>query len=255
MITDKKEINIAYSFRNLGILKSDTVMIHGDAGVAAQLVNIEPSLRINELIRQIIGYFSPEGTVVVPTFSYSFTKNEYFDRVNTPSQVGLFSESFRKYSNVRRSNHPIFSVAGIGKNFEKFEKSEINDCFGANTAFDLLYKLGGKIICLGCDFHSGATFVHYIEQRLGVSYRYMKNFSGFIVNDAKKYPLKTSYYVRKLGTNSILDFSFLKKELINQGKLLTSNIGRFQLSVISTNDLLNCLTYLFKENKIIFLKD
>ena len=35
MIDRKKEINIANSFKSVGILPNDVVMIHGDAGVAA----------------------------------------------------------------------------------------------------------------------------------------------------------------------------------------------------------------------------
>ena len=69
MIDKKNEINISNSFKNVGILPNDVVMIHGDAGVAAQIAHIDPNRQVQELIRQIIEYFSPEGTVVVPTFS------------------------------------------------------------------------------------------------------------------------------------------------------------------------------------------
>jgi aminoglycoside 3-N-acetyltransferase len=250
-----KEINIADTFKSLGVLPNEVVMIHGDAGVAAQFTHINSNQRVQELIRQIIEYFSPEGTVVVPTFSYSFTKNENFDVSNTPGEIGKFSELFRQYQFVCRSSHPIFSVAGIGKHFEKFEKSRIDDCFGEGTAFDLLYKLGGKIICLGCDFARGATFMHYVEQSLGVPYRYMKNFSGHIIKEGKKDQLTTSYYVRKLEMNSILDFNFLKKELTKQGKLLVSNMGRFPVLAIKTHDFLNCSIQLLKNNNFFLTKN
>jgi aminoglycoside 3-N-acetyltransferase len=253
MIDRKKEINIANSFKSLGILPNDVVMIHGDAGVAAQFTHIDPSQRVQELISQIIEYFV-EGTVIVPTFSYSFTKNENFDADNTPSEIGKFSESFRRYPLIRRSNHPIFSVAGKGNHFEKFEKSRIDDCFGEGTAFDLLYKLGGKIICLGCDFDR-VTFAHYVEQYFGVPYRYMKNFSGYIIKDGNQKQLTTSYYVRNVEINSILDLNFLKKELISQKKLFTSNIGRFSIIAIKTQDFLDCSIQLLKNNKFAFIKN
>ena len=253
MIDKKKEINIANSFKSVGVLPNDVVMIHGDAGVAAQFTHIHPSQRVQELISQIIEYF-PEGTVIVPTFSYSFTKNENFDVDNTPSEIGKFSESFRRYPLIRRSNHPIFSVAGTGNHFEKFEKSRIDDCFGEGTAFDLLYKLGGKIICLGCDFDR-VTFAHYVEQYFGVPYRYMKNFSGYIIKDGNQKQLTTSYYVRNVEINSILDLNFLKKELINQKKLFTSNVGRFSIIATKTQDFLDCSIQLLKNNKFVLIKN
>jgi aminoglycoside 3-N-acetyltransferase len=249
-----KEINIADTFKSLGVLPNEVVMIHGDSGVAAQFTHIDPNQRVQELIRQIIEYFSPEGTVVVPTFSYSFTKNENFDVDNTPSEIGKFSESFRRYPLIRRSSHPIFSVAGTGNHFEKFEKSRIDDCFGEGTAFDLLYKLGGKIICLGCDFDR-VTFAHYVEQYFGVPYRYMKNFSGYIIKDGNQKQLTTSYYVRNVEINSILDLNFLKKELINQKKLFTSNVGRFSIIATKTQDFLDCSIQLLKNNKFVLIKN
>jgi aminoglycoside 3-N-acetyltransferase len=254
MVDRKKEINIANSFKSVGVLSSDVVMIHGDAGVAAQMIHIDSNQRIQELIRQIIEYFSPDGTVVVPTFSYSFTKNENFEADNTPSEIGKFSESFRRYPLIRRSNHPIFSVAGIGNHFEKFENSRIDDCFGDGTAFDLLYKLGGKIICLGCDFDR-VTFAHYVEQYFEVPYRYMKNFSGYIIKDGNQNHLTTSYYVRKLDINYVLDLNFLKKELINQKKLFTSNVGRFPILATKTQDFLDCSIQLLKNNKFALTKN
>lgn len=254
MIDNKKEIDIANSFKSVGVLSNDVVMIHGDSGVAAQLTHIEANQRIQELIHQIIEYFSPEGTVVVPTFSYSFTKNENFDVDNTPGDIGKFSESFRKYPLISRSNHPIFSVAGTGKHSKKFEKSRIDDCFGEGTAFDILYKLGGKIICLGCDFNR-VTFAHYVEQYFGVPYRHMKNFSGCIIKDGNQNQLTTSYYARKLEINPVLDLNLLKKELINQGKLLTSNIGRFSILATKTHDFLNCSIQLLKKNNLALIKN
>ena len=254
MMYKEKEINIANSLKSVGVLSNDIVMIHGDSGVAAQFTHVNSNHCVQELIRQIIEYFSPDGTVVVPTFSYSFTKNENFDVVNTPGKTGNFSECFRRYPFVRRSNHPIFSVAGIGKHFEKFEKSRTDDCFGKGTVFDLLYKLGAKIICLGCDFNK-VTFAHYAEQCFGVSYRYMKNFSGSIIKDGNQNQLTTSYYVRNLEINSVLDLNLLKKKLISQGKLSTSNVGRFPILATKTNDFFDCSIQLLKKDEFALIKN
>ncbi len=253
MLDKEKEINISSTLKHLGVLPNEIVMIHGDAGAAAQFTNLPLNQRVQELIRQIIEYFSPEGTVIVPTFSYSFTKNENFDVNNTPSEIGQFSETFRRFPFIRRSNHPIFSVAGTGKYFEKFESSRIDDCFGEGTVFDLLYKLNGKIICLGCDFNR-ATFIHYIEQSFGVDYRYLKNFSGCIINNNNKERLTTSYYVRNLEVNFELDLNFIKNELLVQEKLLTSMFGRFQVLAIKAKDFFNYSFKLLKNDPYIFIK-
>ena len=242
-------MDIFKSFSSAKIKHSDVVLIHGDAGVAAQYKSIEPDKKLPYLIEQIIKYFKDGGTVVVPTFSYSFTKNESYDKNKTPSEVGQFSESFRKHPDVKRSNHPIFSVASIGKYSYDFINSRIDDCFGEKTAFDILHKLDGKIISLGCHMDKAATFVHYIEQKNRVSYRYMKNFEGTIIDENKEYKLTTTYNVRDLSIKSLPEMSLFKEVAVKKGDLYDGEIGRFPFTSISAKKYMKIATRLIKNDE------
>jgi aminoglycoside 3-N-acetyltransferase len=229
------EVDIAQSLAAVGIGPGDTVMIHGDAGVAAQYRSTPADQRISRLIADILDHIGPEGTVVVPTFSYSFTKGEDFDPASTPSDVGLFSESFRLTPGVRRSHHPIFSVAAWGRHAATFADSRIDDCFGHGTAFDLLMDLDAKIACLGCDI-SRITFVHYVEQARGVSYRYMKTFHGRVLHGGGAQSLATTYYVREMSIRSECDLGGLKDAARAQGRLAVGAAGRLPLMAIGARD-------------------
>ena len=120
--------DISKSLKNLGLNKSDTVMIHGDAGVAAQYIWDNSNDPVSDFIKRLIAYFE-NGTVIVPTFTYSATKGEVFKPEEAPSQVGLFSEKFRQIKGVVRSNHPIFSVGCIGEKSKIFRKLKVNRLF------------------------------------------------------------------------------------------------------------------------------
>ena len=248
------EIDLEESFRCAGVFSTDTVMIHGDAGVAAQFRSIEPNFRLGHLISQIVKFFSKGGTVVVPTFSYSFTKGEVFNRADTPSAVGQFSEAFRNYPGVYRSRHPIFSVASIGKYAQAFENSRIDDCFGEGTAIELLNRFNGKIICMGCDF-SRITFVHYVEQKYGVQYRYFKNFNGFLVEGNTKVPLTTTYYVRDINLDTGTNLTRMKNASLESGFLNISKVGRFPMTAICATDFLSLANILLKEDKYALIQD
>lgn len=223
-------------FHDAKIKKNDTVLIHGDAGVAAQIFTTDQSNKIKSLILKIINYFDDEGTIVVPTFSYSFTKNEIFNKKTTKSAVGLFSETFRKFPNVKRSNHPIFSFAAVGKYKYEIANSRIDDCFGKKTVFDFLHQHDAKIISLGCHFDQSATFVHFIEQCLGVSYRYKKTFSGFLENNNKRLKTLVSYNVRDLNIDSLPQMDLLKKISIKENCLFVGSMGRFPFYSISAKN-------------------
>lgn len=226
-------IDIHAALRRVGVSPDDWVMLHGDAGVAAQLRTIEPTRRLPYLIGQLVDYWRA-GTLIVPTFTYSFTKGEDFDAAHTPSDVGQFSEGFRSFPGVQRTRHPIFSVAATGPGVTAVLASRLDDCFGPGTLFDLLYRHDAKIVCLGCDFGK-ITFVHYVEQRFGVSYRHPKSFSGHLVDGGRRSPLTTNYLVRDLTMRSRHDLGRLQTEAIRQGALRVSEIGRFPIMSISTH--------------------
>ena len=56
--------------------------------------------------------------------------------------------------------------------------------FGADSAWDQLFKLNSDILFLGCDM-SVCTFIRYIEFRFGVPYLYNKHFNNEICNNNK----------------------------------------------------------------------
>lgn len=244
-----QQFNVGAALREVGVYPGDTVMIHGDAAVAAQYRTIDPSKKVSHLIEEIFQYVGVEGTVVVPAFSYSFTKGEDFDVKSTPSNVGRFSEEFRLSAGVERSNHPIFSVASIGKYSNLFARSRNDDCFGEGTAFDLLMTLDAKIITLGFDIKKGVTFIHYVEQAYGVAYRYMKNFVGRLVCVDEQKMLTTSYYVRDQSIRSECELGLLRDRALIKAKLKVGEVGRLPIMSISARDLFEVANELLNEDR------
>jgi aminoglycoside 3-N-acetyltransferase len=240
-------IDIPSALRQVGLKPDDWVMLHGDAGVAAQLRGIDPPRRLPHLIGQLVEFWRP-GTLIVPTFSYSFTKGEDFDAAHTPSAVGQFSEAFRTFPGVQRTRHPIFSVAATGPGAGLVLGARLDDCFGPGTVFDLLFRNEGKIVCLGCDFGK-ITFVHYVEQMHGVSYRHPKIFRGAVIDDGKRTVLETTYLVRDMAIRSRHDLGRLQAEAIRQGALAVGAIGRFPLLSISTRRFLELGCHLLEQDE------
>lgn len=235
------DFDIRKSFSEIGILRDDIVMIHADAGVAAQYREKPAESRLDHFINEIKDYFSSEGTILVPSFSYSSTKNEHFDVDKTPSAVGLFSEHFRHGSDVKRSNHPIFSVSTWGKFGDDFLEGSNHDCFGPGTFFEMLLERNVKLVALGCNLNR-ITFVHYVEQRKQVSYRFLKSFSGKIVEFDEEMYLNTNYYVRDLALKTACNLSLLAKVAEEKKMLCVGAAGRYPLQVISSMDFFTVAT-------------
>lgn len=242
------DLNIQKSFSELGLQSDDIVMIHGDAGVAAQYQDVSSEDRLDYLIDEIKTYFRKEGTVLVPAFSYSSTKREDYDLLNTPSEVGMFSEHFRQGSDVNRTKHPIFSVCTWGKYGADFLGGINSDCFGLGTFFEMLLKRNVKFITLGCDLNS-VTFVHHVEQIKKVKYRYFKNFTGRIIDVDGNEKVETKYYVRDTTIASNCNLELLSIAAKDRNLLQVGCVGRFPIQTISALDFFNVAMELLYENE------
>lgn len=229
---------ISEIFNNIGVKNGDGIFLHIDAFVIAFLEGNSIEKKIDTLIDGIINCIGSRGTLVLPTFTYSSTKNQPFNPTKTKSEVGIVTEHFRKNKNVLRSSNPIFSVASIGKLSENFQKSSTSDCFGEGTCFDLMYKNNFWIVTLGCSFDR-ITFIHYVDQFNNVSYRYFKNFKSFIINDSKKIESNIKYFVRDLDRQSSVNLNKLKLRLDELGFLKRDQIARANFLAVKSVDFFN----------------
>ncbi len=223
--------DIVQAFKLCGVRRGDVLMLHADAIVLAQLPPMTADERFDVLFDALDEVLGPEGTLVMPTFTYSFTKGEPFDVDATPSAVGLLTEAFRTRPGVRRSRDPIFSVAARGPLADRFAKAASDDCFGPTSAFALLAEQDAWLACLGCSLDR-LTFTHYVEQAARVDYRSFKTFHGVRVEGRVETPASARYFVRDLDRDTTIDLSRLKADLVEAATLVTSAVGRVGLSAV-----------------------
>ncbi|MFH2058481.1 MAG: AAC(3) family N-acetyltransferase [Pseudomonadota bacterium] len=226
--------DISEALTRIGIGSGDIVMLHADTMVLAQMKEVELEEKMAILTNAFQNAIGVDGTLIVPTFSYSFCMNKSFDVLKTPSakELGVYSEFIRKYPQGHRTLDPIFSVKMIGKEEDKALSLSCLDCFGESSIFDFLYQNNGKIVCLGCPLDR-ATFVHYLEQKSKVDYRYFKYFSGNIIDmNGDITPKSVRYLVRNLDMDFVIDLKQFKESLLANGKMLNSQIGRVGISSV-----------------------
>jgi aminoglycoside 3-N-acetyltransferase len=236
--------------RSIGVKPGSVVLVHPDAIVAAQFPDMPNEQRLDLLIEAIDAAIGGDGTLVMPTFSYSFTKGEAFDICNTPSAVGMVTERFRTQPGVRRTADPIFSFASRGPCAQELRAIPVKECFGAESVFAALHRLNADIIDLGCSMTQGGTFVHYIETAHGVDYRYEKAFSGNIVSPGQTSECSVVYNVRDLARRSDADLRRLQKRLADEGKLRTAEVGRSRIIAVTANDLFDTAWKMLDEDPV-----
>jgi aminoglycoside 3-N-acetyltransferase len=230
--------------KDLNIKRSDIVMLHSD------LTNFLPDCswlkKCETFYKYLDKYFGKSGTVLIPTFSYSFCKTGIYNKSNTKSDVGIFSEFYRNKKSGLRSDHPIFSFVCSGKYSKFFNNNNSNSATGAGSIFEKLLNVNGKILLFGVGIHS-CTFLHFVEQSKKVPYRYSKYFKKKNLKYNKKY----EFYVRNTEKFNFYDpnlYSKMEDEL-EKSKIL-NKIKKNKLIIKSTltKDLYNFVSEKLNKN-------
>jgi aminoglycoside 3-N-acetyltransferase len=242
--------DIVKSLKEAGLKKGDSVFVHSNLGYFGLL---EGATSMDDIcfafLKAFIEIIGDEGTLIVPTFSYSFFKEEIFDYNETPSTSGTFSEYVRKDERSIRSLDPNFSVVAIGRKAREFTYNISNHPFGENSFFDRFYKSNG-VIC-NLNFDSGSTFIHYVEKQLDVFYRYDKKFHGQILKDDKLYEDDFYHFVYSLDEPSHSpNFEKFHQCCLNNSDVLESIIGRGSVLAISAKQVFEIIETTLEQDEL-----
>ena len=161
------------AFSKLGVEQGDCLLVHSD--ITALL---HAGLTPRQIIEQLLDAIGDEGTLILPTFHLNWCDGEGFDYRRTPSKMGLITEWARRDPRFVRTAHPIYSFVVTGKSKNEFTRYDHPSGYGVGSGFDIVRLLDGKILVIGMDWQHSMTFMHYIEERQRVSYRYYKAFAG-----------------------------------------------------------------------------
>jgi aminoglycoside N3'-acetyltransferase len=199
---------------------------------------------------------SPVGTLAAPTFNFSFARGEDHDPSAAPAvNMGAFSEFFRQQPGVLRTTHPMQSFAVLGEHAAKLAALDTPGAFDDDSAVDWMVQHGFKLLLLGADIQA-ASVLHYSEQRVGVPYRYWKDFSGRIRRKNVWQDAAYRMYVREMDIDARLEIYEVEEELRRRGQwsAVKLNYGAVSLCrlddfVAATSDLLRADPWRFVTNK------
>jgi aminopeptidase-like protein/aminoglycoside N3'-acetyltransferase len=177
------------ALRAVGIASGDVVYFqvnHETLGPAEGVEGVEGDEALAALLldglREAVG---PGGTIVTPTYTFSFCRQQIFDPDASPTSPGPWNtftalpELVRRQPGAIRSRDPIFSNAGIGPRAAELLENAPPVCLGDDSVHARLRRVGGKICILGVGLYE-AIFRHYVESVCRVPWRFDKLFTGKI---------------------------------------------------------------------------
>jgi len=135
------------------------------------------------LIQTILELLGTDGTLVMPTFTFSWLGNMPYNPRNTPSVVGAVTNEFRKRAGVLRSAHPTHSFAAIGKHAQAItaDHDHTRSPLSEDGPLGRIEALNGKILMFAKP--ESNTSMHLGEYRAGLP---LLDFICPILQDGKR---------------------------------------------------------------------
>ena len=231
--------------KNLKILRGDNILIHSNSAGIHQFLHNKKDKNLKFFIEIILNYIGKKGTLIIPTYNYDFTKGKTFNRKKSPSHVGELGNFLIKQNPLNRTYEPVFSHIVFGSLEKNIFGCDFNEAFGNKSIFNYILNKNFKILCFCCS-PATITFIHFIEKKINVNYRYDKVFKSFNIINNKKIKTKYKYRVGK----KYIDYSLKEKKIYNLlgSKLITKDFGYFSCCQINTKLLYKTIKSKLKKN-------
>lgn len=186
---------------HLGINKGDKLLISSDINRLVYSIHLAgETFDINRFIDSFIEAVGETGTVAFPTYNWDFCEGKTFDYRSTKSKVGSLSNAALKRQDFKRTKHPFYSYAVWGADKDALCSLTNKSAFGNNSPFVYFYNNSFINLAIDVNYDKFATFIHYCEEKTGVTYRFMKDFTAEYIDEDGISEVRTySMYVRPLN--------------------------------------------------------
>jgi aminoglycoside 3-N-acetyltransferase len=217
------------------------------------------------VIKALMQTLTTGGTLIMPTFSgdntdpsqwenppvpeswWNIIRNEmpaYHPDITPTRGVGKIVETFRKWPNVIRSNHPVSSFAAWGK-YSRFitKDHELTADLGEDSPLARIYELNGQILLVGVS-HENNTSLHLAEYRSDYPKKqYRLNGSAMLIDNKRQW-----VEWEELNIDSD-DFEQLGKDFESKINYTSHKVGLAEARLLSQRAMVDFAIEWFKKNR------
>lgn len=178
-----------------------------------------------------------KGTLLLPTFCFSFSDTGKYDYVHSKGNTGALGNVALRRNDFCRTKHPMHSFAVWGGDQEELCAMENKHSFGADSPFAYCKEKNIKQIMLGTDYVHSMTFIHYAETMCAVPYRFEKSFTGiYVTRDGREEERIYDYAARRLDVGATEEFNRMGTILEEHGVAQVKDYCGFVSRIVRLGD-------------------
>jgi aminoglycoside 3-N-acetyltransferase len=242
----------------LGIRAGDAVLVHSDLRDLVRLADAHELAQESDargfLLRAfdsaLMNAVGDSGTIcVLGTYSDYARFAKPFDLKQSPpdAQYGAYNRYLFDQGNACRSLNPLVGFLAKGAKAGWICEHISAYGYGPNTPWARLVALDGKMLFWGVDLRN-MTFVHHVEQLVGVPHLYHKIYETPVLVDGQPIDSPVVTSVRYLDFNIAYNFKRLSDDLIDAGALNSFREAPFQAHAVACRAVLSHLEQALAKN-------
>ena len=228
--------------------RGDRTLIASDiTRMCLEIDHDDVRMALNRLIDLLKMKVGEDGTLLFPTYNWGFCKGLPFDYKKTRSKTGSLSQLALRRRDFTRTRHAIYSFAVWGKDTKELFDMNDRNSFVGDTPFSYFHRNGGKMIAL--DATSFFTFLHYVEEKNQVPYRFLKAFHGKYIDENDQESERTyTMYVRYLDERNVQRNPHFHAWMHEQGVQHEQTVQGIPIWCIGFKDAYELITHEIKHN-------
>jgi aminoglycoside N3'-acetyltransferase len=193
----------------------------------------------NRALNYLRHHLEPEE-LWFPAYNYDFGKTKIFNPKTDGTSVGAINSAALELSESIRTLTPIYSYVGFGRSLAPNIR-EVYRPFNTGSELQELLNLDAEILFYGASF-SAFTFLHYIEEKNQINYRYLKKIDGQLQIDDKSYATSVELKVRPLGKTFNYDWEKIESDLRESKVIRTLKKIGTKNSILKMSESLESIT-------------
>lgn len=211
-----------------------------------------PGLILNWL-EEFIG---PNRTLIFPTYTLSFPHTGTYNPMETPSEVGILSQSTINRPGFIRTQQPIYNYTVKGPERLAIQGLPCTTSWGMDGVMGWVRTVNARICVLGVPWHTSCSYIHMAEELLSVPYRYLKTFHGVrATQNGVSTPCSEKMFVRSAMVPPEFDYSPVTQHIRSSASFSTSSNPFVPMESASSHDIINAGLDLLRSNQYVFVRN
>ncbi len=250
------ERDLRQTYRELGVERGRVVYVTGNFGRLGLIAGCSKEQILAAHFRVLRDLLGAEGTLVVPTHSFSICNTESaFDLEYTPSETGAFSEFVRCRPEAVRQFHAFSSRVALGAEAESICRHCSAHAYGHHSPFARMIERDALYVSVGMPAAHSASIVHQAEFAMGVPYRYTKEFEHPVIEQGVTSKRCFYLYVIHHGVDVVRDKNRkIFAEFDRRFDLKREPLGLGHVEAFSMCDFMTSTTELMRRDPYVWLE-